>query len=523
MFFSMDTKSLYILVFQAVGRGNAKYTFNPESSSVDVDMLTQITDNTPRHQRIRQTTAAPTSALDNANQSTRNLRSKSLPASRRSEITTPASPVDRVTELHKLQRPPTRIGRPSTTSTAAVASTVENSVVPRSGQRREIRRKKIRVLSATGRSTTAASPDSTATVAHFKSSRDTFMKRSSSEEIPTTVRAIIHMDELMKIGVRDDSKPSTTSARPTIVRKQPLGVATVTPIPPRSTTTSTATSSSAFTVAPSTTTAIPNSRRRLTVRPNVEEIVTEVTQLSSQALRPHTRLQSPSPTLGTTPPAPKPIGRAASGRLPSKSLKPKTTKLPQLADFQDENYPEHYKVALKAKLVTGTETPKQVSTRSEQRLTTTRIPFKTRTISEPGSTGTTVTLYGSAGPSTTPSAPTSVVRPQFQTRFTFPKLMKTTAAATGVPSEPPTIGSVDTNHIGPFTYVDYQNSSPRYSSRIRQHDNRAQEPTHKVRARSQNLTGLRAGPNSLLETNTLPSTATSRIKEYVSSVSFGNY
>lgn len=214
------------------------------------------------------------------------------------------------------------------------------------------------------------------------------------------------------------------------------------------------------------------------------EIVTVASTQSTQARRPSTRTLAPASTTTTQPPPVQPISRGTTRNLSKVTAKPKQ---PKYEDLQDENYPEHYKLILKAKLEVNSEPQtNEVTPRFEK---STKKPLSTRRIEYTTSSTT----------STTPSSPPARrVKPY--SRVNFPKLNKPTATE-AISVE--VITDLTQSGILPSAAGEYQltssTASPKYSSRIRQNENRAQEPSHKLRPRSQGLQKQRN--NNFLDSN----------------------
>lgn len=139
-----------------------------------------------------------------------------------------------------------------------------------------------------------------------------------------------------------------------------------------------------------------------------------------------------------------------------------------MEDLQDENYPEHYKLSLKAKLEVKQQSNEVIDVVAERPRPTNRpVVAKARTTT------------------TTTKTPTQ--------RVTFPKLNRATEAP---------VRNLDHSGILPSAagveeLPTSNPSSPKYSSRIRQSENRAQEPSHKLRPRSQNPGQNQRNPNLL--------------------------
>lgn len=199
---------------------------------------------------------------------------------------------------------------------------------------------------------------------------------------------------------------------------------------------------------------------------------------TTQARRPTATVRAAKSSTATTTVAPaayKPVTRGTTRNLKATS-KPK---LPNLEDLQDENYPEHYKLSLKAKL--------DVKQQSNE---VTDIVERPRPTNRP--------VAQKAARTTTTTSTTTTRNPPTQ-RVTFPKLNR--------PTEAPSIRQLDDSGILPSAAGDElsvptHSPAPKYSSRIRQNDNRAQEPSHKLRPRSQNpVNSQRNSPNFLDSTS----------------------
>lgn len=248
--------------------------------------------------------------------------------------------------------------------------------------------------------------------------------------------------------------------------------------------------------------------RRYPAKSAEPEIITVAPTQSTQARRPSTRNLSPATTTTTQPPPVQPISRGTTrnSNLSKVTTKPKQ---PKYEDLQDENYPEHYKLILKAKLEVNSEPHyNEVTPRFEK---TTKRPLSTRRIE--------LTTSSTLSTSTTAASPPARrVKPY--SRVNFPKLNKPTATET-ISAE--VITDLTQSGILPSAAGEYQlatsTASPKYSSRIRQNENRAQEPSHKLRPRSQGLQKQRN--NNFLDSNSplvgqarhMPSLVSGVIKE----------
>lgn len=228
--------------------------------------------------------------------------------------------------------------------------------------------------------------------------------------------------------------------------------------------------------------------RRFPAKTSDPEISTVAPTQSTQARRPSTRNISPAISTTTQPPPVQPISRGTTrnSNLSKVTSKPKP---PKYEDLQDENYPEHYKLILKAKLEVNSEPQtNEVTPRFEK---STKRPLSTRRV-EFTTSSTTSTSTTAASP------PARKVKPY--SRVNFPKLNKPTATE-AIPVE--AITDLTQSGILPSAAGEYQQAtstvSPKYSSRIRQNENRAQEPSHKLRPRSQSLQKQRN--NNFLDSN----------------------
>lgn len=318
-------------------------------------------------------------------------------------------------------------------------------------------------------------------------------------------------------------------------------------------------------------------QRRRPPNKQTVETNTETVRQSTQARRPLTRnAAAPAKVTTTQAPAPQLISRGTSRNLGAATAKPK---LPKLEDFDDENYPEHYKLILKAKLSNKDDT-NEVSRPASQKSTTKpprRVPdsdsneiIRTATPQQKPSTPRTINIAAESSevtrrvplqkavqkstsaqrstvsaqkatasqiatvpaqkattvqkattmqkttptkaysrrpdleqqtrqPTTTsvrqniPTTTTPAVRrPNAHNRVAFPKLKNYESAERAASDEQ--------NNIQPSAVAEIISDQTKYSSRIRQNENRAQEPTHKLRARSQNFQKQRN--NNFLDSNT---------------------
>lgn len=229
--------------------------------------------------------------------------------------------------------------------------------------------------------------------------------------------------------------------------------------------------------------------RRFPAKSADPEIVTVAPTQSTQARRPSTRNLSPASTTTTQPPPVQPISRGTTRNLNLSKVTAKP-KQPKYEDLQDENYPEHYKLSLKAKIEVNSEPQSnEVTPRFEK---STKRPLSTRRV-ELTTSSTTYTSTTAASP------PARRVKPY--SRVNFPKLNKPTATE-AISAE--VITDLTQSGILPSAAGEYQlassTASPKYSARIRQNENRAQEPAHKLRPRSQGLQKQRN--NNFLDSNT---------------------
>lgn len=443
------------MYLQAQVRGRARYNFHPESSSEDVESLLHVSGNTPRHNNVRQITS--TTETPSSNQ--RDKVNKPSITSRRVDIIKPTGAPISQTSNTVSSNSPRKAMRAATLTSAepvSISRTTDNANSQNSS--RIVKRKKIRLsksgnrhLSLPGNQTIAKTkPEKSKEVPNIPTFTSRIPSSSTSKSRPTS-------------SIQTTSSPLTTITESRIHRSSSQTVPTTTP-------TSTVASSAASKLIgfPTASTL----RRLTTVQPSVDKTTTKVSQLSSLARRPTTRALDKKPNTISTTTKPQPI--KSRGNQRSKITPKNSPTRVQIEEFDEENYPEPYKIALKAKLSAPLDESNEVSDRA----------LSKPKIDQP-----------------TTSKPNSV-------RVTFPKLEKLTTpdGSTNAYDGP------DPNSIHPATYVDYQNSSPKYSSRIRHNENRVQEPSHKVRARSQNLSNPRNG-NQLLEANGVAGSSSSILKE----------
>lgn len=428
----------------------------------------QLSDNTPRHNKVRQVTSSTEAPLHNRyrEQSVR----PSPATSRRLDTVQPKGATQTQVSNATPKSQPKNLARPSALATKqeTLSRTVDDAISPNNS--RVVKRKKIRVTKAGSRSTSQPEIQPTATI---KSDRDNKVTKK-----PTTVTPRIQNSSTNR------AKPSTSfrSSTPTMTTSTESRKDRSSSISPPTTTTATIEATSAVSKLIGFPTAS-TIRRLTTAQPNVKENTSEVSQPTSQARRPTTRISDKKPINVPTTTKPQTTQSISRGSQRSTVSVKKSPTRAQLEEFDEENYPEHYKIALKAKLSIDPSN------------TVSQKPLQKPRVDQP----------------TTTTKPNSV-------RIFLPKLEKvTTPDRFNGDSSPNTFDRPDQNSINPATYIDYQNSSPKYSSRIRHNENRVQEPAHKVRARSQNLSNPTNG-NQLLETNGLATSSLTASKEVAASV-----
>lgn len=451
---------------QAQVRGRARYNFNPESSSEDVDSILQSSGSTPRQNKVRQITSTTEAQLPNRQRE--KLVRPTIPTSRRVDIVSPTKKTETITTkktteetIPQQKNSQRKLARPSSqpTKISVIAQDAEHSSrpSPKTGSR-IVKRKQIRV-SKVGNRTTAPTDSNTFAKPKTVDSNQTHKQtaitpRISSTSTSTRKPTTSFRTSTPTVWSTTDSRINRSSS----VNTPTTSVPTYVPI---------AASAASKLIGFPTASSV---RRQSTVNPLADETSTKSTQLSSQARRPTTRVLQNKTTAAPKTTVPKAAPSISRGsQRPSTSHKKNPTAA-QVEEFDEENYPEHYKLALKAKLSGNS-----------------------------GGVG--------SNEVSSPKAPQKKQNDQFTTtkpnsaRVTVPKL-DTFPTSERIPSGPiaTSFDGPDPNAINPTAYVDFQNSLPKYSSRIRHNENRVQEPSHKVRARSQNLSNPRNG-NQLLEAN----------------------
>lgn len=406
--------------------------------------LTQFADNTQRHNRVRQVTLTTEVPL-NSRQRER-VVSPTRSSSRRIDTSNVTGAID-------TQNSQRKIARFSTNSSDPLNSQIRDGTnAPNSS--RIVKRKKIRVSIA---ATTVAAQPAQPRNAITKSDRLNKVSLKPTMSTPRLSTSSATRAPLISTFRTSTQEPtSTTELRKLRTSNKETPATTATII--------VATSVASKLIGFSTP---PTIRRQSTVQPNLEETITEVSQLSTQARRPTTRVIERKTLSTTTKPVHnKPIRGAQRSAVSTK----KSPTRAQVEALDDENYPAHYKMALKAKYSVNNEGSNEVSQKPSSKST---------------------------------QNPSATSRPN-SARVTFPKLDKS-AIPERIPGDTLTnsFDGPDPNSINQPTYVDYQNSLPKYSSRIRHNENRVQEPSHKVRARSQNLTlpSRNTNQNQLLESS----------------------